>query len=666
MSQEVQLQADVGSLSIRGLGAFTSMLATLSADNVAPMALIQMEKLGTTLPTSGAIAERVKTLLQRCSDVRLERLALIIGWRKNDSASLMAGSAGGQAIALLSMCLTNLFRHGDTGLILALEGVIIQDVAYPKIRCEICSGNADGPIQVQLETSISNTLPVELPITKLGPVPDFVVHHAFYTFKWRGWLADYLQLIFVECGLRCDQLVLEACCDLLVLVPASLYVSSTEDVWRPEHIWDNARVSLVALLGPLPRARMSLICEELLGCGPTGHYMDLRTAFENLIKTVEHIARPLTCDCKAEPCDWSQGWYDKAGMRSSTQSCPRKRLWYAIGDALMSGLWSFWIDPGPNATIRPCNGVNFSADWITRAIKREHRSRESLMNIVFTLFDPRGLDDDTTIMTSSGSCTVYPSVIRDLQLPPQQLVTFSLIEGQIVFENRYHKQLQAARARYRPRAKRGLSKVSSFTPSHIGVHPGNPLLTIREGFDVLELQCSVQYAGAETKIDLSDVIRGYIGLQWTSSCSHRVDEPMDISKYRPLATSVASPAAVTGRLGVAMTRWNPVAQFLCCSWGYQAILQKDCCLNCAAEALGIDSDGIDSDGIDSDGIDSDGMSSDGMDPDGVDLDGVDADDMDADGIDSDGMDADDMDSDGIDSINTDSRRMWLNGIIIVG
>lgn len=66
---------------------------------------------------------------------------------------------------------------------------------------------------------------------------------------------------------------------------------------------------------------------------------------------------------------------------------------------------------------------------------------------------------------------------------------------------------------------------------------------------------------------------------------------MDSFQYAPLATSVASPAAAR-RLGVAMTRWNPVAQFLCCEDGYQAILQKECCLNCAAEILGLNANGI--------------------------------------------------------------------------
>ena len=112
----VQSQADVGALSIRGLGAFSTVLATLSADNVSPIAMVQMEQLGSHFLTNGPHAEKCKGLMQRCSNTRLDRLGLLIGWRKNDAVSLMANSAGGQAIALLCVCLReSLGRDRDIG-----------------------------------------------------------------------------------------------------------------------------------------------------------------------------------------------------------------------------------------------------------------------------------------------------------------------------------------------------------------------------------------------------------------------------------------------------------------------------------------------------------------------------------------------------------------------
>lgn len=46
MSRSIQAQADVGALSLQGLSAFTTLLATLSADNVVPVAVLQMRDLG--------------------------------------------------------------------------------------------------------------------------------------------------------------------------------------------------------------------------------------------------------------------------------------------------------------------------------------------------------------------------------------------------------------------------------------------------------------------------------------------------------------------------------------------------------------------------------------------------------------------------------------------
>jgi hypothetical protein len=118
MSQQLSLQSDLGILGLRGLEAFSSTLAALSADNVAPAAIVQMEKLGAAFHISGEHAARVPDLLRRSSSKRLERLALSIGWRQGDAASHMASSAGGQSISLLSMCLKNLYKDVDVGDIL--------------------------------------------------------------------------------------------------------------------------------------------------------------------------------------------------------------------------------------------------------------------------------------------------------------------------------------------------------------------------------------------------------------------------------------------------------------------------------------------------------------------------------------------------------------------
>lgn len=109
MSNSVDVQLDVSNLTLFGLGSFTTVLGALSADDVQPTAMIQLEKLGASFPISGPLRAQIPDHLQRCRSRRLERLGVTIGWRKDDAASLMSHSAGGQAVALLATCLENIY-----------------------------------------------------------------------------------------------------------------------------------------------------------------------------------------------------------------------------------------------------------------------------------------------------------------------------------------------------------------------------------------------------------------------------------------------------------------------------------------------------------------------------------------------------------------------------
>ena len=702
MSRDVQLQADIGSLGLQGLGAFTSILATLSADNVSSLALIQLEQLGSNFPVNGKLAEDVKGLLQRCKDKRLDHFAFAIGWRKNDSASLMAASAGGQAVALLCVCLTSLYRLRYTGLLLAglcsklcssavnissivqladvanllagkanalgfgnllarevtrihgvyhalgrhsaparllddleldsmtellekvsqalrqeskicrisgsramghisgllqalfphnfvlvIEGVIVQDVDNSKIRCEIVD-SADCCTRINLETTILDSMSVRLPIEHLDLTSSNMRNKKNYTFNWSNWLADYLRLVFMNYGLTCNHSIMKACCNLLVSVPAFLYIDAIMDR-SEQQISPSPRTNMLALLGPLPRARMCLICEQILGCTPAEELMDPPTAFANFVKIVTDASDVLICECGKCLCDWSDGWpSDKEEV-----SCARRLLWSNIGRALNSGFWSFLVDAGPDVTI--CRGSESSkspffysrnTDDITKSHSRVTTRTADIYRNVLDLINAGG---PCNVFASSNSCTLYPTVIETMKLPSHQQVKFTMLEGRIVHENRYHRSLDATPFQARPSAEHSL--MDRIVPSHIGGHAGSPLLTIRNNIDDLEMHMSVEYDKTEVKLDLRDVIQGYMGMVWSNPCTHPVNNPLDSSRHAARATSVASPAA-TGRLGVAMTRWNPTAQLLCCSFRYQAVLQKECCLDCAVGMLDEKSTGV--------------------------------------------------------------------------
>ncbi|KAL8789468.1 MAG: hypothetical protein Q9195_006793 [Heterodermia aff. obscurata] len=705
MSGAIQSQADVGSLSLQGLSAFSSVLAILSADDVAPTAVIQLERLGAMLPTNGDYAEKVKTLLQRCSSNRLNHLALVVGWRKNDSASLMAGSAGGQAVALLSMCLGNLFNYGNCGEILSrlcssllpksmnlasvsqladvaellagklsvlgfgnrlasevikihkayaaldmaapehllenlnaesvtellvlisralredemicrisgvrgmghvlgllqvlcprsttvtIEGTVIQDTPDRKIIVEFLIDKQHYPMEIYLETTISTSNHIKLPI-------GFSEGDMYlYRFQWSGWLADCLQLVFLRHGLICNQDILDACCDLLACELELIQIRPPEPIGRDETA-KLPPLALSTLLGPFYAPRVFEVCKAIWRAIPSGQSRDWAESFQRLLEAVRSATQTRVCTCR-EPnrCDLTIGWNparDYLEQLHRKSLCAIYDIWYSVQDALYHGLCTLFIEPDQNANASITN-ISYYEERLPLLSKNVFSKPPSTRVITI-------VDLYTTIMhvyvrggsvlgiaSSHHSCTMYPAVLETLSIPTSRSVIFKLVDGQIVFTGRYYNSLTVDSVPLRAQAKEPLT-AGDIRPSHIGVEPKDPLVSIREDFRGLTLLCSIQYAGNIVKLDLHRVIVGYMAMRWAAPCSHPADDCLDTSKYKAIATSVASPAAENA-IGVAMTRWNPVAQFLCCDSGeHHAVLQRDCCLNCALKGIELSAD----------------------------------------------------------------------------
>lgn len=262
--------------------------------------------------------------------------------------------------------------------------------------------------------------------------------------------------------------------------------------------------------------------------------------------------------------------------------CGHVHLWTAIGKALFCGLWCCFIDAGPNTVVSP--GA-WSCLWSKHGGIRKHTAFDASMFLYDTLrpFSASNRFNLQTLGVSSYSCTIYPTVIETLSVPIHQSVTFRLVEGQIIFGGRYQDAITAI-GNARPKTSRSLP-LDRGGPSHIGGQDKDPVITIRDGYNSLEILCTLHNSGISVAIDLEKVILGYIGMQWASTCFHPASTPFDRTKHKALGTSLTSPAA-NDQLGIALTRWNPMAQFLCCEDGYQAVLQRSCCLNCTIEELG--------------------------------------------------------------------------------
>ena len=471
-----------------------------------------------------------------------------------------------------------LFRRNIT---VTVEGTIVQDIEHFNIVCEILQTDCSEPTQVHLETCLSDLQPIELPIAILQSTSTQPQEPIPYTFHWTGWVADRLQLNFLNYGFNCDQSILDACCDLLVLIPTGLNVSPTF-LRVPGRLQP---ASLLALLGPMPRARMSTICKEIFRSKPTTSQMTLKTAFSNLVAIVASKVQPMDCCCPAESkCSLMNGWvYPDNIIEKQKKHCVLHQLWNAVGFALDSALWCFFVNTGPNTTVSPKDTMirhyilTSAATTGQRTLKVDDIV-ENVMRLV--AFVSAKME---CVAISSNTCTIYPTILKTLSVPSHQAVMFTLVEGNFVFEGRYHRRLNARPVRARPKTRKPLRK-DNIRTSHNEMHIGNPSLTIREAFDCLEVLCSFKVSGLDTKVDLKSVILGYLGMRWSDTCHHPLTDYVDLDKDRFVTTSAASPAIV-GRLGVVMTRWNPTAQFLCCENGYQAILVKDCCINCAAEGI---------------------------------------------------------------------------------
>lgn len=126
MAQHLIPQIDVGAVSANGVSAVNSLLTAVSADDVAPTALIQLSELGSHFHISGPYAKDIPNFLQRTSSTRLDRLGLLVGWKRGDAASYIANTAGGQAIALVCLCIHSICGKKTGGVLYDVSARILS------------------------------------------------------------------------------------------------------------------------------------------------------------------------------------------------------------------------------------------------------------------------------------------------------------------------------------------------------------------------------------------------------------------------------------------------------------------------------------------------------------------------------------------------------------
>jgi len=258
-------------------------------------------------------------------------------------------------------------------------------------------------------------------------------------------------------------------------------------------------------------------------------------------------------------------------------------MWSIIGRLLDAGVLCFFINAGTNTAIR-FNSFFYSGPG-RRIIKKVVFGADfcfiSAQSIYKDILGMVGMTSELALASSYGS-TIYPTVLETLQLPFGPLASFELLDGKLIFEERYYETLSSASTAARPKAKKSIARErGGIKPSSIGEHK-SLLMTVRETASCLEVRTTARYAGTNVHLRLSGIIQASFSLERTLACSHPLTNLLKDTSHEVVLTSIEAPwSSKRGSIAIAMTQSNPTAQLLCCEPGARMILMQDCCLDCA-------------------------------------------------------------------------------------
>jgi len=108
----------IPSNAITVLRSVSPLLRAMSADNLNPLAVVQMEALGACFNFNGELAMQAPDLLVRYSSMRIGRFTELVGWMRNDTSSALSQTAGGRSAALLCLGIIELFGVYDGGVMI--------------------------------------------------------------------------------------------------------------------------------------------------------------------------------------------------------------------------------------------------------------------------------------------------------------------------------------------------------------------------------------------------------------------------------------------------------------------------------------------------------------------------------------------------------------------
>ncbi|OBT38952.1 hypothetical protein VE00_10888 [Pseudogymnoascus sp. WSF 3629] len=618
MSQ-VAPQVDVGTLTLNGLAAFAPVLAVLSADDVTPLAIVQMENLGSLFHINGKYALQVPDLLQRCKSTRLDRLGLLLVQVAKTLSSKLEVLGFGNIVAAQVVRIYDAYKHfgksvpdnfldkiapGDMaellhamtravreesivvritgsrsmGHILAIvtimfpkdafvtmENMIVFEGLRKSVLVEFT--DSDGTTNVQLESKlqIQSTVPI-LPIEKHSRIPNNDWHG--YCYNWTGCMADMLQVMFMEDGLISPEPLRVACCGMLEpLAKAFNSVHGKFDATTgPLGVHGT-----IKMLGPYPHERIDQICQKLWRIPPgwAKPALSLKNAFDNLLLAFAEATLTVSCTCEPQKrCFTSQEGWSSHRIPPKMQWCPLYRSWKAVGETIVCGFGCLFVNADDGATIvHPMDRAvhesvpGFISDllYLKRSEHTKRRYDEIIHRCIMSF-----CGSTSGVGASSNSSTVYMAALQTPLLPNTMNAQFILMEGQLIFNGRYHTLLTASESE-RPEAQKNIHQgTQPIIPSSAREHSSLDM-TIREGIRSLELTLTTVIGGGIVHLNLRDIIPASWELHEAEPCEHSAKTPLE-PRYEDavFTTSVASPLAIRGKISIVQVSRNPVAQLLSC------------------------------------------------------------------------------------------------------
>ena len=333
----MDLQVDVGNLSLAGLNSVRSLISALSTDDVQPAAMLQVQDLGSLFHANGKYASIVADELQRCPSHRLDMLSSAIGWRRGDATSLLAQSAGGQAAALLALFLRNTYSHAETGEIVYR----FSQKLMPRSRCV-----ATVKQLADVATKVSGK------VASLG-YSNFMAEQV-----------TRLRLAYLQFG---------------VPMPTNLLDELTEE-------------GIVEVLCAISRAqREPDVCARIIGTRAVGHIMtlllvlcanDVEISVEGIVMhSGEH--KCIFLQVAALPCD-QEGWDPLTRIQMETNSKPSCAIDVPISDRSeryqkSMFLWDGWLD------------ARLQLASVTYGLLQPHDMAADCCDFIWNLFQPDSL-----------------------------------------------------------------------------------------------------------------------------------------------------------------------------------------------------------------------------------------------------------------------------------